>query len=67
MQKCYLNICRGSLTLLVGTASHCVVRDDGCLEDTSVEVLGRLPPRPPMSGSGSDRQEDKGLGDAEAV
>lgn len=65
VQKRYFHICRGSLTPLAGTASHCIVRDDGCLEDASMEVWGRS--ALPDPGFGSDRQEVKGLSGAEAV
>lgn len=55
VQKCFFHVCRGSSTLLAGTASHCIVRDDGCAEDTSMEVWSRSVF--PGSGSGSDGQE----------
>lgn len=52
-----------TLGLIHTAASHCIAGDEGCLEDTSMEVWGRSALL--GLGSASERQEAKGLSGAE--
>lgn len=52
-----------ALEFMYTAASHCITGDEGCLEDMSMEVWGRLA----LLGSAPERQEVKGLNGVKRV